>query len=95
MAKKQVFTRKDAERLHAKKRAEERYGITYTKELRRKLIDAIQSNKGYIHRRSQSNTRKVITITLDGMTYKLVYNTSTHNIVTFLPLEERISEHEV
>jgi hypothetical protein len=75
---------------HARKRAEERYGIKFTQELRRRIIRAIQGGnpKLAIPVVKQTLLRTVFDVPIDGRVLRVVYDTKRHAIATFLPLED-------
>ena len=75
-----------AERVHAKRRAKSRYGLDFTKEVRRSFKTIIQSNKAKFVLR-QSRRVSVFEIPYDNKTYKVVYDKLRGEIVTFLPSE--------
>jgi len=81
-------SKKKSERLHARRRARERYGIEVGNHTRRKIIQAIQGGRSKAVRRTSTN-KTVHDVTLDdGFTVRVVYDKERKEIVTFLPLEK-------
>ncbi len=73
-------------RNHLVKRAEERYGVTLTKEMLQELVKKIQSHQCKLVPQVNSWTRTVHLVEMDGQVFKVVYSKVKHEIVTFLPL---------
>ncbi len=72
------------QRVHAKRRATQRYGIKFNRESYNQIIDLIQSGKATtISRRSNRISEKVVTY--NGQEIHLIYDSLRHTIVTFLP----------
>jgi hypothetical protein len=79
--------KKTSERIHAKRRALERYGLNFTKAIRNQIKGKIQSNGGtFLYRRSRRVT--VWEVDHENKKFKVVYDTLRGEIVTFLPQEQ-------
>ena len=72
-------------KVHAKKRAEERYGINLTSKLRKRLLQSISEkhrNAKYLYRSKDS---KIYSINVDGTLYRVAYDPIVRTIRTLLP----------
>lgn len=68
---------------HARRRAEERYGIALTKSVSRQMIQAVQEGKTtFVHR--SSNNRTVHDMEINGEIVRFVYDHRRKTPVTFL-----------
>lgn len=76
--------KKLAQRAHAKRRAEQRYGIRMNRDVLRQLIAQIQAGKARVLER-QSLRVSVLELCIDGNPVPLVYDYKRKTIVTFLP----------
>lgn len=76
--------KKLAQRVHAKRRAEQRYGISMNRDSLRQLIVQIQAGKARVLER-QSLRVSVLELCIDGNPIPLVYDHKRKTIVTFLP----------
>jgi hypothetical protein len=75
-----------AQRRHAKRRAQERFGLEVNHEQYRELVRQIQVGKAqFIERQFRSRTHWWVTI--DGKQARVVYDKDRHTIITFLPEE--------
>ncbi len=81
------MTKKATERLHAKRRAFERYGLTFTKDIRNHFCKCIRDGKGKFTER-QSRRVTIWNVEYEGMAYRVVYDSVRHEIVSFLPAGE-------
>ena len=79
-------SKQQAERIHAKRRAKSRYNLDFTKEVRRTFNTIIHNNKAKFLWR-QSRRVSVLEIPYENKTYKVVYDRTRKEIVTFLPIE--------
>jgi len=80
-------SKQKAQRVHAKRRAKSRYGLDFTKEVRRSFTQKIQNNKAkFLY--GQSRRVSIFEIVHDEKTYKVVYDKLRGEIVTFLPSED-------
>lgn len=77
------------QRVHAKRRASERYGLIINKEMLKECIAMIQNNKAKFLCKT-SRTRSLFELTIQGKCVKVVYDKIRKNIATFLP--EKIRE---
>jgi hypothetical protein len=82
-----VNSKQKAQRVHAKRRAKSRYGLDFTKEVRRTFTQKIHNNKAkFLY--GQSRRVSIFEIVHDDKTYKVVYDKLRGEIVTFLPSED-------
>lgn len=81
-------TKKDPIFRHAKKRALERYGLHYTKEIEEHFVDLIQSGKSVVFAGSSSNRRKRYYVLYNNHFYGVIYDESVKSIITFLSLDD-------
>jgi hypothetical protein len=81
------ISKKQCERIHAARRAKQRYNLEYTKEIREFIKYKIYNNKTILIRR-QSNTRTIRLLDIEEYFYKIVWDSSRKEVVTFLPFEE-------
>lgn len=79
--------KKLAERAHAKKRALERFSISYNKEVRREIISTIKAGAAILLRK-QSNRVSLWKVQVAGQDCKVAYDKHRKEIITFLPLGE-------
>ena len=85
--------KKASQRIHAKRRAFQRYGLVFTKAVRNDVKARIKNNKGkFLYR--QSRRISVWQIDYDNKQLKVVYDTLRGEIVTFLPLDEITNGNE-
>jgi len=78
--------KKQSERIHAKRRALERYDLNFTKTIRNQIKSKIQKNDGtFLYRQSRRVT--VWQVAYEDILLKVVYDTLRGEIVTFLPQE--------
>lgn len=85
--------KKTSERIHAKRRALERYDLVFTKAVRNKIKGMIQTSKGkFLYRQSRRVT--VWEVDHENRKFKVVYDSLRGEIVTFLPQGENESGHE-
>lgn len=81
---KNKYTKKDAERLHARKRASERYGIELNSKLRSNAVDQIQKGTAQFLCR-ESHRVTVWNVSINDILARVVYDSQRHEIITFLP----------
>lgn len=85
--------KKTSERIHAKKRALQRYDLVFTKKVRNEVKAKIRNSKGkFLFRQSRRVT--VWQVEYDNKPLKVVYDTLRGEIVTFLPLDEITNGNE-
>lgn len=78
------FTKRDGQRLHAKARARQRFGIEFTSEVVRNILRQIQYEGA--HRLAViSNTRSVFQVEACGKVLAVVYDNTRKSICTVLP----------
>jgi len=75
------------QRVHAKRRAKERYDIDLTTEDLREMSRNIQNNDVETHRGSITNTRTFHVLNWRGQELPVVYDKIRKVVVTFLPIE--------
>jgi hypothetical protein len=71
-------------RQHARARAQERFGITLSKDLRRTLLRKIHNVESVYHRRL-TVSRSLHVVEHEGVLLPIVYSKSASDIVTMLP----------
>lgn len=75
-----------AQRIHAKRRASERYGLTLNRHEMRGIVTQIRRGKAkFLSRESNRLTHWIAKI--HGNDTRIVYDSERHTIVTFLPPE--------
>lgn len=79
--------KKRNERIHAKKRAKERFNLDLTSKLRRLIVNKIQNRESTLIE-IKSNTRTLHKVKVKGEDYIVVYDKKRQEIVTFLPNED-------
>jgi len=86
--KKGKYSKDQAQYLHSQKRALERYGLQYTKELKEGILAKIMSGDAkFIDR--QSNRVTIWDVHTQGKEVRVVYDKQRKNIASFIPREER------
>jgi hypothetical protein len=82
------MSKQKAQRLHARRRALERYGMEVGNGTRQQIINAIRQGRS-THVESQSHRISVHDVTLahEELTVRVVYDKHRKEIVTFLPQE--------
>ncbi len=88
--KKKTLTKLEAERLHAKQRFLERYGIDFNRHMRREFERLIQCYQTHLIRK-QSNETSVHDVIYEGEVYRVVYDKNRKTIITVLPDEKDVS----
>ena len=83
--------KKKSERIHAKRRALERYDLDFTKKIRNQLLDKIKRSDGTFLFR-QSRRVSVWEVEHENKKYQIVYDRNRKEIVTFLPSGETIEQ---
>ncbi len=79
---------------HAKKRAEERYGINLNKDARREIVQKIQTNQAeYVTR--VSNNRSLWKVPYQEKTLNAVYDKARQTLCTVLPEDAQEFQQEV
>jgi len=81
------LTKSQSQRIHAKKRATQRYGIELNKEKHKDLVSRIQNNKDVIFLEKQSNRISVFAILQGSIWVPVVYDRERKTIVSFLPIK--------
>lgn len=69
---------------HAKKRAEERYGLNLNKHARREIVQMIQSNKAEFVAK-ESNNRSLWRVSYENQSLNVVYDRLRSTMCTVLP----------
>ena len=84
--KKKRRTKRDGQKIHAKKRALQRYGIDVNSKLLHELIKQIQSGKSnYLERKTHRIS--IHLVHYEGKSFKVAYDKTRQNICSFLPKE--------
>lgn len=79
------MNKKRALRIHAKRRALDRYGVALNRFQLKDLVDCIKEGNGrYIKHHSKRVSEWELKY--EGKTFRVLYDTSRHEIITFLPL---------
>lgn len=73
-----------SERIHAKRRAQERFGLELNRHQLRELVKQIQSGKAE-HVETQSNRVSIKRVKFEGSFYTVAYDKNRQTIITFLP----------
>src|SRR5271169_6644645 len=71
---------------HAKKRAEERYGLNLNKEARHEIVSMIQTNQAEFVGK-QSNNRTLWRVSYQDQSLNVVYDKARNTMCTVLPKE--------
>ena len=84
----------EKQQLHAKRRAEDRFGIKLNQENHLILIKQIQTGKACFYE-NQSHRITAWIQEINGQIFKSIYDKSRHQLVTFLyPTEEEIETYK-
>lgn len=75
-----------AQRQHASRRAQERYGQALGRRAQARIIEAIQRGDSTIAWRT-SLRASVHDVNIEGMTYRVVYDAKRKTIASFLPYD--------
>lgn len=81
--------KKLAQRIHAKRRAAERYGLTINRQTQRDWIQLISDEKAVMVNKP-SNRVRIYLIEHEGKTIKVVFDRIRRTIVTCLPLDPKL-----
>jgi len=73
-----------AQRIHAKRRCAQRYGVPLSDQLQDELIGKIQSGQATIVHK-QSHRVSIFDVAHGDRTLRVVYDRNTKQLVTFLP----------
>lgn len=79
-------SKKNAQRLHARRRAAERFGVHLTNEAEREILDKITSGKATFIRK-ESHRVSVFGVIFAGKETVVVYDRERKTIVTLMPRE--------
>ena len=88
------LNKKAAQKLHAKKRARQRFNVEINKKDYNEIIKGIQSGK-FPFVKSLSNRLSVFKITLNNTEANVLYDKSRKTLVTFMPTDWQIGEDYV
>ena len=80
-----------SERIHAKHRAKERFGLDLNRHDLRELVKQIQNGKAE-HIETQSNRVSIKRVKFEDKFYTVAYDKNRQTIITFLPEEEQVYE---
>lgn len=78
------MNKKQSQKAHARRRIEQRYGVSINRHKMRDFVLKIQNND-CVHVETQSNRVTVKKVLFEGTEYKVVYDKNRHVVVTFLP----------
>jgi hypothetical protein len=78
-----LLTKRQAERIHAKRRAKERFNMELTPEMRDKIIGKIRQGKAILVERQSLRTSKYMLVVSDQLVL-VIYDKNRHEIVTLL-----------
>lgn len=84
-------SKRECERIHAKTRAYQRYGLILNREKLQAVVRDIKTGKATFVEK-QSLRVSVFDVLIEGQMCRVVYDRHRHEVVTFLPNEE--SSHE-
>jgi predicted HTH domain antitoxin len=76
------------ERVHAKRRAKERYGIELNASSYEEINNIIRTGNAKLLKK-QSLTRKLYEVRYRGILLKVAYDKARGQVVTFLPLQDK------
>lgn len=82
------LTKTRAQRIHARRRALERYELDLNRHDLREVVESIQAGKATFVRR-QSLRVSIWEVTVKGQACRVVYDKLRKTIVTFLPLDPK------
>ncbi len=74
---------------HAKQRCRQRYGVTLHADLALRIVRAIQTGQSAFVERTCKH-RTVQDVTLDGVTFRAVYDRKKKALITLLPRPEGV-----
>ena len=80
------MSKKTCQRIHAKRRLEERFGLTINRHQMRELVQQIHAGRAE-HLETQSNRISIKVVSFQGKKFAVVYDGKRKTIVTFLPDE--------
>ena len=83
-----LVSKASCQRRHAKRRAQERYGLTLNRAELERLVRRIQHGEATVLER-QSHRISVFGLIVQGVSVRVVYDAKRKTIVSFLPLSER------
>lgn len=78
-------SKSQAQRIHAKRRALQRYDLALNREQLDALVKRIQTGDNVTFVLKQSNRISHYELEIEGKKVRVVYDRERHNIVTFLP----------
>lgn len=78
------YSKTKCQRLHAKKRASERYDLELNRKQLDQIVELIQTNQAFFIKR-RSNRITLFQVYFEDQWLKVVYDSVRKNIVTFLP----------
>jgi hypothetical protein len=85
---KRKLTKAQSQRAHAKRRAEERYGLSLNRNGQDEIVRKIQYGEAELVER-QSNRVTIWKVCFQNTWIKVVYDSSRHTIASVLPMEDR------
>ncbi|MFA5152736.1 MAG: hypothetical protein WC554_09270 [Clostridia bacterium] len=84
MDRKQLH-RKTLQRLHARRRARERYDLELTNADITRIVGAIRHGES-VSTKKLTNTRTLHVVNFNEQMMRVIYDNKRHNVCTFLPL---------
>ena len=87
MAKNKKKTKQESQRIHAKRRFLERYGLDFNRHVRREFERLIRCYQTHLIIQ-QSNRVSIHDVIYNGDVYRVVYDRNRHTIVTALPQDQ-------
>lgn len=88
-----MTSKKVAQRIHARRRLQERYNISLNRHQIRDIVAMVKNAKGVKTISRQSLRTSVKEVTYQGHLLRFVYDHNRGTIVTFLPLPESQQEN--
>jgi len=85
--KRKQTTKLEAERLHAKQRFLERYGINFNRHMRRDFEILIKTKQTHLIKK-QSNRTSIHDVIYGGEVYRVVWDKKRQTVITVLPDEK-------
>jgi hypothetical protein len=89
MGKRERDAKRQAQRLHAKRRAAERVGVNLNHALHTELVQAIQGGQATFIRRQSHRVSHFDVVLPTGQTARVVYDRHRKALITVLPPEAR------
>lgn len=88
------MSKKQGQHVHAKKRALERYGLSYNRIVRKEIIKQIQNRQNARFLEKKTNRIVIWLVRHNEIEYKIAYDKHRKNIASFLPLEAKEEQYQ-